>query len=111
VVWADGAIDAKERAAILKAAEERDMHAGTPSHELLKTWLETQPADSIVEAWKTYIDNVWPQLERHEREAMRLRLLDLARGVAEAAGGFLGLGSKISAAERAILDEIDAALR
>ncbi len=30
--------------------------------------------------------------------------------VAEAAGGFLGLTSKISASERAVLDEVEAAL-
>jgi hypothetical protein len=111
VAWADGAIDAKERAAILKAAEEREMRPGTASHELLKTWLEQEPSDAIVTAWKGYLGTVWSQLEASERDAMRSRLLDLARGVAQAAGGFLGLGSKISPAEQAVLDEIEVALR
>ena len=110
VAWADGTIDAKERAAILKAAEERDMPAGSASHELLKSWLEHKPSDSVVAAWKTYVDGMWSSLAAHEREEMRMRLLHLARGVAEAAGGFLGLGSKINPAEQAVLDEIEAAL-
>ena len=110
VAWADGTIDAKERAAILKAAEERDMPAGSASHELLKSWLEHKPSDSVVAAWKTYVDGMWSSLAAHQREEMRLRLLHLARGVAEATGGFLGLGSKISPAEQAVLDEIEAAL-
>ena len=111
VAWADGTIDGKERAAILRAAEEREMRPGTASHELLKTWLEQKPSESIVAAWKGYLGSVWSHLEAHERDAMRSRLLDLARGVAQAAGGFLGIGSKISPSEQAVLDEIEAALR
>jgi len=111
VAWADGAIDAKERAAILRAAEERELRPGTASHELLKTWLDHRPADSIVAAWTSYVGAVWSHLSDHERDAMSARLLGLARGVAEAAGGFLGLGNKTSPAEQKVLDEIEAALR
>ena len=42
---------------------------------------------------------------------MQNNLTVLARGVAEAAGGFLGLTSKISDDEQAVLDELDGALR
>ncbi len=111
VAWADGAIDATEREATLKAAEQRGAHPGTPSHDLLRTWLERKPGESIVAAWGKYVEGVWPSLASRERDELRERLLGLARGVAEAAGGFLGLGSKISPAERAVLDEIEAALR
>ena len=110
VAWADGSIDAKERDAILKAAEEREMRPGTASHELLKTWLDQRPSDSIVATWKGYVGSVWSHLEPAEQEAMRHRVLQMARGVAEAAGGILGLGSKISPAERAVLEDIEASL-
>jgi hypothetical protein len=36
-------------------------------------------------------------------------LLGRARGVAEAAGGFLGLGKRISSAEQAVLTELEQA--
>jgi hypothetical protein len=111
VAWADGAIDAKEREAILKAAAQRGLHPETPGHDLLKSWLEHEPGESTVEAWRKYLEGVWPSLTWDERNELRERLLGLARGVAEAAGGFLGLGSKISQAERVVLDEIEAALR
>jgi len=111
VAWADGAIDAKEREALTKGAEERGVHPGTPGHDLLNSWLQHKPGEAIQAAWAKYIQSLWPSLTPHERDELRERLLRLARGVAEAAGGFLGLGSKISPAERAVLDEIEAALR
>ena len=111
VAWADGAIDAKERDAILKAADQRGVHSGSPGYEVLKSWLTQKPGGSVLAAWGKYLEGIWPSLASHERDELRERLLGLARGVAESAGGFLGLGSKISAAERALLEEIDAALR
>jgi hypothetical protein len=45
-------------------------------------------------------------LESQEIEKVRHELLDRARTVAEAAGGFLGFGEKISAAERSVLDDL-----
>jgi tellurite resistance protein len=109
VAWADGVIDAREREAILKAAEQRDIRPGSASHQLLQSWLDHKPADSIVAAWKTYVAGMWTQLKPHERDEMRERLLLLARGVAEVAGGFLGMGT-ISAQEQAVLNDIAATL-
>ena len=111
VAWADGAIEAKEREALMRAVEERGVHPGTPGHDLLNSWLQHKPGETIQAAWAKYIQSLWPSLTPHERDELRERLLRLARGVAEAAGGFLGLGSKISPAERTVLDEIEAALR
>ncbi len=111
VAWADGAIDAKEREALMKAVEQRGVASGTPGHDLLVTWLKHKPSEAIEAAWVKYIQSLWPSLTSHERDELRERLLRLAQGVAEAAGGFLGLGSKISPAERAVLDEIETALR
>lgn len=111
VAWADGAIDAKERAAILRGAEARGVQPGTPARQLLETWLDRRPSEPMIEAWRKYVQGVWPSLTAHERDELRDMLLGLARGVAEAAGGFLGLGSKVSPAERAVLEETEAALR
>ena len=107
VAWADGDIAAKERAAILQAAETRGLHPGTAGHELLGSWLEHQPSETMRAAWAKYVEGLWPNLTPEERDEFRDRLLGMARGVADAAGGFLGLGSKSSPAERAILDELE----
>lgn len=111
VAWADGAMEPKEKAAILRAAAERGVVSGSAPYDLLQSWLDHQPGPSIVAAWQRYIDAIWPRLTPDEQEQFRARLLGLARGVAEAAGGFLGLGAKISAAEEGVLAEIEAALQ
>ena len=64
--------------------------------QVLESWLK-QPLDSqLVETWKRYIRTIWPALSAHQREEVRQMGLERARAVAQAAGGFLGLGSPIS---------------
>jgi hypothetical protein len=48
-------------------------------------------------------------MDAADRNRLKSELLGRARRVAEAAGGFLGLGSKVSRAEEAILTELAAA--
>jgi hypothetical protein len=110
VAWADGKIDLREREALLKAAAERGVAPGSLPHQMLQKWLEHRPDSGLFEAWKRYARAVWGTLGETQRRDVQVRMIDLARGVAEAAGGFLGLGSKISDVERAVLDEVEAEL-
>ncbi len=111
VAWADGRIDPRERAALLKAAEERGVAPGSAARRLLEGWLIRRPESHLLEAWTRYVRAIWGSLGEAERRAVHSRMIELARGVAEAAGGFLGLGSKVSPAERAVLEEMERALR
>lgn len=110
VAWADGTIDQRERAALLKVAEERGVAPGSPARQLLESWLERRPGPALLEAWKRYARGIWGTLDEAQRGDMRERMLGLARSIAEAAGGFLGLGSRVSPAERAVLEELERAL-
>ena len=47
-----------------------------------------------------------PSLSESARNALKNDLLGRAQAVAQAAGGLLGLGNKISTSERAVLDEL-----
>jgi len=105
VAWADGAIQAKEREAILRAAAEKGIVPGSIAQQVLDSWLSQAPSAKLVDAWKLYTQTIWPSLTPHEREEIREVGLERARGVAEAAGGFLGLGG-VTAKERAVLDEL-----
>jgi hypothetical protein len=111
VAWADGAIDPKERAVLIRSAEERGIKPGNPAHEMFVRWLEREPRPQLIEAWKQFVRALGAALEEPERLAMHARLMEMARGVAEATGGFLGLTSKISPAEHAALEDLEAALR
>ena len=65
----------------------------------------------LLESWKKYIQGIWPTLNDDERRQMRKTTLDRALAVAESAGGFLGLTSKVSASERAVIEELENVLR
>jgi hypothetical protein len=105
VAWADGKIQSKERAAILKAAQERGVTEGTATHDLLVGWLDRKPDQVLMDTWKAYAHALYGSLEPELAAALKERMLGRTRALAEAAGGFLGIGA-ISDAERAVLDEL-----
>jgi len=109
VAWADGKIEEKERKALLEAAEKSGLHHDSPSHELLEEWLGHRPEAKLLEAWKQYIGVLTESMDQAAKQDLRRDLVGRARSVAEAAGGFLGLGNKVSVAEQAVLDELEAA--
>ena len=105
VAWADGEIQAKERAAILKAAEDQGVKAGSATHDLLENWLKSKPDDQLLEIWGDYIQELMGSLSDEAGRQLKASTLDRAQGVAEAAGGFLGVGA-ISAAEKEMLAKL-----
>lgn len=106
VAWADGAIDAKERRAVLeRAGVSQDSTAGA----LLARWLERRPDASLLTAWTHLVQAMSEQLGPAETTRVKTGLLERARAVAGATGGMFGVGSKISAAEAAVLAKLEAA--
>lgn len=110
VAWADGTLHERERTAVLRAAEEAGVSPGTAAHDLLESWLTHRPGPELLHAWTDYTQALAASLSEAEREGLRHELLDRARKVAEAAGGILGLG-KVSDAEKAMIGELEKALR
>ena len=108
MAWADGEIDEKEKAAILKA-DSQCFPPNSPDLEILKQWLEHKPASNLLQAWMFYIKGLCEQMSASQKAALRTEIIGHARQVAQAAGGFLGLGNKISEAEQKMLDRLDAA--
>jgi hypothetical protein len=106
VAWADGRVDDTERDAILRAAQQSEI---TSEHRsLLEEWLSVAPDARLLEAWSQYIRVLRDQISPAASETLRARILGDAKRVAEAAGGFLGLGSKISTSETNVLAELEA---
>ena len=106
VAWADGTLDAKERAAILDRAREAGIAPGTVAYELLEAWLEHRPEPGLSAAWREFVQGLRSQLSPAETAAMKAALLDRARTVASASGGIF---SKVSSAETAVIEKLERA--
>jgi hypothetical protein len=108
VAWADGTVQEAERKAVLKAAHEHGIDDGGAAHKVLAGWLERRPEKELFDAWAAYTRALADTLVPSQRTQLRGQLVGLARHVAEAAGGFLGI-HRISHKEEAALADIEAA--
>lgn len=106
VAWADGEMDEKEKHAILSAAELNDLKKGTAGYDLLESWLDKRPPAELDASWKAYVKGLCASLAKEDVRELRTALLSRAQSVAQAAGGFLGMGSKVSKEERKVLDDL-----
>ena len=103
IAWADGSLDAKEREAVLAGAKEGGLDSRPEAQALLDAWLAAPPPPSLAEAWRGYVQAITATMSAAERDSLSREILGRARRVADATGGFLGLSSRISAAEEAVL--------
>lgn len=111
VAWANAQVEAKERSAVLAAAEANGIVAGSPSHDLLEDWLTHRPDARLLAAWGEYVVGLCADLDAAQKDALREEMLGRARTVAEATGGFLGLGNKISREEEVVLQQLEKPFR
>jgi len=110
VAWADGELQDKEREQILHAAEAKGMGAGTAGHELLTSWLQKKPDDSLVDAWEGYMKALLAQLNDEQVRILKNQIIGFAKVIAESAGGFLGFG-KVAGSEEKVLARVEAAFK
>lgn len=109
VAWADGKLDEKEKIAVLHGAHEAGVSDECPSYAILQQWLTHHPGDDLLEAWIGFTSAICEVLDEAERQALKADLLQRARNVAEASGGFLGLTSAVSGPEAGVLDKMKTA--
>lgn len=103
VAWADGMPQPEERQAVLSAADEAGIPAGSAAHNLLDHWLAQHPPVDLLATWADYVHALAPEA----RTALHKDIMARAHQVAEAAGGFLGLVSKVSPTEKAMLKRLE----
>jgi hypothetical protein len=106
VAWADGKITDAEREAVLSGAEANGISSSSPGYQLLESWLAHRPDGRLLEVWGEFIVGLCAELSESEQSALQEEILGRARKVADAAGGFLGLGNRISPEEEVILSEL-----
>ena len=106
IAWADGALDDRERRAVIASLDTAGIGADSPGGRLVQSWLSSPPPASMLEAWSSYASALAPALSPTESNNLRDSVLGRARAVAEAAGGFLGFGNRVSKAEEALLQKL-----
>lgn len=111
IAWADGSMDPPEREAILRGAQEQGLEAGSAPRALLEDWLDHRPPPRLLAAWREYIGTLCEEMLPEQRNALKRDVLDRARRVAEAAGGFLGMGNKVSKEEEQVYKVLETAFR
>jgi len=106
IAWADGTLDDRERRAIVSSLGTAGIVTDSPAGQLVQSWLSSPPAASMLDAWSSYTSALAAELSPTERNNLRDSVLGRARAVAEAAGGFLGLGNRVSKAEEELLQKL-----
>jgi len=111
VAWADDRLETAERDAILKAASEAGIEAGSASLELVRNWLQNKPGEDLIAAWKSYIASLAESLPPAALEQIKAHVMGRARLIAQSAGSILGFTSGISKIEQKKLQELEAAFQ
>jgi DnaJ-domain-containing protein 1 len=106
VAWSDGSISDRERALLLEAAHAHGVSEGTPAHEKLNEWLAAKPPEQTFERALQVIRDLMVYESTDARQETTDRLMEACEWIAAASGGFLGLGSKISAEEAAVMKRV-----
>ncbi len=99
VAWADGSVSKKERAAVLEAAEKLGVAPGGEPWLRVAAWLEEYPSATLREQIMEIL-----RLAVARDPSRAPTIIEMMYGVAEAAGGVLGFGQKVSDSERAMIE-------
>jgi hypothetical protein len=105
--WADGAMEPAERNAIIKAMGDHGLIPSQPAYELLQSWINETPDSSLFGIWEIYARGIREAMDRASFREWKKRIMDRCEFIAATAGGFMGLGFTISAAEKSMLAKLE----
>lgn len=104
--WSDGDISEKERRMLLEIASLHGIKTGTALHGRLTAWLTERPSERFFGACLHAIQAILRERPPEEARLMGQDLVSYCTRIASASGGFLGLGSRISPEEAALLAQL-----
>ena len=110
VAWADADVSAAERKLILQIARLRGITEGSPADQQLGAWLASRPAPAVFSGAARLVAAMLAASGGTVQDLAADDLVKYCESIAGASGGILGL-NKISADERAALEQIQAALK
>jgi hypothetical protein len=106
VAWASGSVTPRERELVLRLSEWRGVQKDGPAWEQLNNWLDERPLDDFFLKTLRIIRLLLDFQTMKERVTGRTGLISFCIRIANASGGFMGVGSKISEGEQAALNQI-----
>ena len=105
VAWADGKVQAKERAAVLSVLDRRGVAPGSQASLFVEALLEKRPSESYL------AESLFLLKDLASRSGTDVSdLVDLCARVAEASGGLFGLRESTNDAEQKLIGKIAEAL-
>jgi hypothetical protein len=105
VAWSDGKVTSRERDLILEAAVAHGVAEGSPAREKLESWFERRPSEDLFDA-ALRIVKVLREAQSEIEGTTPTDLVALCTQVANASGGILGFGRRISRDESAVIERI-----
>jgi hypothetical protein len=106
VAWASGSVTPNERKIVLDAASVIGIRSGTEVYDQLTDWLDKRPDQEFFDLTLRVIRDIMKTLPPEKRESGSHSLVTFCKNVAEASGGILGFGNKISDDEQAVIERI-----
>ncbi len=103
VAWADGEVSHDEKEVILSAASAHGIEPGTPAATLLTSMLEVKPSDAVAHQVLEVLREILIAKDMHPHS-----IVEACLDVAQASGGFFGLGNKVSGDEKELIEKISA---
>ena len=105
--WASGRVEKNEREVLMNYLHSKGIESDSPVHDLINGWLDQQPESSLEATWTDFMNAYLPTISPSEKEQFRSEVLSLVTDVAQADGGFLGLGA-VSQREENLRARLDA---
>ena len=110
VAWASGDVSRAERAQVLKVLELRKVARGSKAWLLTETLLEERPSESFLIETRALLKAIVQQHAQQtpgtEGPGEARELIDICMAVADASGGELGIGNRVSKEEEAAIRSI-----
>lgn len=110
VAWADADVSPEERKMIVEIARIRGIAEGSAADQQLSAWLTHRPAPSVFSGAGRLVAAMLAAGSSATQNLSADDLVKYCEGIAAASGGILGL-AKVSAGERAAIEQVQKALK
>ncbi len=109
VAWADRSLDNEERAQLLHDEAELGISVDSPAGRLLAAWLDERPQPRLFEAWAAYVHELSRILPDADRARLRDDVVTRSKRICRAVEKTFLRGGGANRAERAVVEQIEAA--